>query len=144
MKRKKAFTLVELLIVIAILAILSTVSIIGYSSFTYKAKESNDIATLKQMNTVLDAGKMISDVDDEYDTLKLLVANGLYDFKTQKDNTRFVYDSFSKSILYVDDEGNILNKNTDNIGESSHWRKLGLLEKISDVTETINYQDYFN
>lgn len=87
---------------------------------------------------------MISDVDDEYDALKLLIANGLYDFKTQKDNTRFVYDSFSKSILYVDDESNILNKNTDNIGESSHWRKLGLLEEISDVTETINYQDYFN
>lgn len=37
----KGFTLVELLIVIAILAILATVSIIGYSSFTKRATESN-------------------------------------------------------------------------------------------------------
>ena len=56
-KIKKAFTLVELLVVIAILAILATVSIVGYNSFTKKAKESNDIVLVKQMNDILTASQ---------------------------------------------------------------------------------------
>ena len=56
-KIKKAFTLVELLVVIAILAILATVSIVGYNSFTKKAKVSNDTVLVKQMNDVLIASQ---------------------------------------------------------------------------------------
>lgn len=59
MKRKKGFTLVELLVVIAILAILSSVSVVGYLGFTKKAKESNAITEMKQMDTLL-RGKYLS------------------------------------------------------------------------------------
>ena len=59
-KIKKAFTLVELLVVIAILAILATVSIVGYNSFTKKAKVSNDTALVSQLNTLLKADSMVN------------------------------------------------------------------------------------
>ena len=71
-KIKKAFTLVELLVVIAILAILATVSIVGYNSFTKKAKVSNDTALVSQLNTLLKADSMVNgDAKTPTDALKI-------------------------------------------------------------------------
>ena len=53
MKTKKAFTLVELLVVIAILAILATATIVGFTAFTEKAKLSNLEGELKQVTELL-------------------------------------------------------------------------------------------
>ena len=52
-KKKKGFTLVELLVVIAILAILASVSVVGYLSFTKEAQISADEQAVTEMNTVL-------------------------------------------------------------------------------------------
>ena len=59
MKRqnKKAFTLVELLVVIAILAILASVAVVGYTSFLKNAAVSNDESVVAQMNRYLEALK---------------------------------------------------------------------------------------
>ena len=59
MKRqnKKAFTLVELLVVIAILAILASVAVVGYTSFIKNAAVSNDESLAAQMNRYLEALK---------------------------------------------------------------------------------------
>ena len=71
-KIKKAFTLVELLVVIAILAILATVSIVGYNSFTKKAKVSNDTALVSQLNTILKADAVINgNAETPTDALKV-------------------------------------------------------------------------
>ena len=66
-KMKKAFTLVELLVVIAILAILSTVAVIGYNSFNEKARLSNDQTTIQIMNGNLRAAT----VADEPETAQM-------------------------------------------------------------------------
>lgn len=58
---KKGFTLVELLVVIAILGILATVSVVGYSSFTQKAKQSVAQQELTQIHNYLFA----ADIDDD-------------------------------------------------------------------------------
>ena len=59
MKRqnKKAFTLVELLVVIAILAILASVAVVGYTSFLKNAALSKDDSTVTQLNRYLEALK---------------------------------------------------------------------------------------
>ena len=56
-QQKKAFTLVELLVVIAILAILASVAVVGYTSFMKNAAVSNDQALVTQLNHYLDALK---------------------------------------------------------------------------------------
>ena len=53
--KKKGFTLVELLVVIAILAILVTVSIIGYSAFVKNATKAKAEAELNQIITYVNA-----------------------------------------------------------------------------------------
>ena len=79
-KIKKAFTLVELLVVIAILAILATVSIVGYNSFTNKAKISVDQQAVAQMNTVLQADEVLNGVPESIDKVAdLLIENGYSD-----------------------------------------------------------------
>lgn len=55
--KKKGFTLVELLVVIAIVAILATVTVIGYTSFINKANMSADQQAVTQMNTILEAAQ---------------------------------------------------------------------------------------
>ena len=101
-KIKKAFTLVELLVVIAILAILATVSIVGYNSFTKKAKESNDIVLVKQMNDVLTASQqtdgnnstMTEALEDVlgagYDIEKLTPTTNEYDIAWDSKNDQMV------------------------------------------------------
>ena len=54
-KRRKEFTLVKLLVVIAILANISTVSYLG---FTNEAKKSNDLTELSQYKTIIE-GKLL-------------------------------------------------------------------------------------
>ena len=72
-QKKKAFTLVELLVVIAILAILATVSIIGYSSFIGRARKSNAQTEAAQANEVIIA-EVISTADGKAD----IGSTGLY------------------------------------------------------------------
>ena len=54
-KSGKGFTLVELLVTISILAILSTVSIVGYTSFIKKSAIEADESLVKQLNIFTDA-----------------------------------------------------------------------------------------
>ena len=56
MKRsKKGFTIVELVIVIAVIAILAAVLIPTFSSLINKAKESSDTALVKNLNIIMAA-----------------------------------------------------------------------------------------
>ncbi len=49
----EGFTLVELIIVIAILAILSSVAVVGYSAYVEKANKQADLLTIKQVEEAL-------------------------------------------------------------------------------------------
>ena len=53
--KKKGFTLVELLVVIAILAILASVSVVGYTAFIDKANESIARTELTQIRDFINA-----------------------------------------------------------------------------------------
>mgnify|MGYP004452492249 CR=1 FL=1 len=111
-KIKKAFTLVELLVVIAILAILATVSIVGYNSFTKKARVSNDTVLVKQMNDILYANKQTDDVnptmskaledvfDGGYDLTKLTPTTTNYNIMWDRANDQMVLADENLSFVY--------------------------------------------
>ena len=111
-KIKKAFTLVELLVVIAILAILATVSIVGYNSFTKKARVSNDTVLVKQMNDILYANSQTDDVnptmskaledvfDGGYDLTKLTPTTTNYNIMWDRANDQMVLADENLSYVY--------------------------------------------
>ena len=110
-KIKKAFTLVELLVVIAILAILATVSIVGYNSFTKKAKVSNDTVLVKQMNDVLFANQQTDDKNNTMtDALEDVFGAG-YDVEKLTPTTtnyNIVWDSENDQMVLLDDSKNVV------------------------------------
>ena len=111
--KKKGFTIVELVIVIAVIAILSAVLIPTFSNLVKKANESSDIQAVKNMNQFLlikeveDGNKpadSILDVYQLFDDSNYVVEN----YQPLYKGRYFFYDKQLNKILYVDEEGKVL------------------------------------
>ncbi|MDD5213136.1 MAG: type II secretion system protein [Candidatus Gracilibacteria bacterium] len=101
----KAFTLVELIIVITILAILTTIGFMSYQSHTSDARDSSRITSLKTVHkglTISYLKKQIYPTPDDYIDIVGVSKQGYVgetvskairgnSFKDPKDNTRFLY-----------------------------------------------------
>ena len=110
-KRRKAFTLVELLIVIAIIAVLSVVGLVGYSSFKKKAYISNDSALLEQLNLGLIADESINGKPKTMDkAIKLAAELGykMEDWVPQTKGAILLYNQETNRFVLVDEEYNDL------------------------------------
>ena len=104
-KMKKAFTLVELLVVIAILAVLASVAIVGYNAFTVKAEKSVDEQAVTQMNIVLSADEI---QDGKATTIeevrKVLIENGYNgQFETYYSGYKIVWLSDVNRLALIED-----------------------------------------
>lgn len=69
LKKTEGFTLVELIVVIAILGILTAIAVPAYSGYVKKASEAGDTQTLSAVNTAIAAAitennKVMADADD--------------------------------------------------------------------------------
>ena len=116
MKRsnKKGFTIVELVIVIAIIAILAAVLIPTFASLIQKANTSADIQAVRQMNTALamldatdkpeninDAIRALAEVKISLENYKPLVSE--MQFYWVKDINRVVYANEAFEVSYPDE-----------------------------------------
>ena len=145
-KKKKGFTLVELLVVIAILAILASVSVVGYLSFTKKANQSADEQAVTQMNTVLEAVNVNDKVDDIIQVFSILGEQGLSakDYKPLTANTAFywykdenkiiILDENTKKIIYPEKLQNV------DYGQGNLFALTGTVEKDPNFSTTPNTQ----
>lgn len=109
-RRRKGFTLVELLVVIAIIAILATVSIIGYTQFIKRANMSADQQAVTQMNTLLEGLDVNNEPDDVVDLWVYLNETGLNaeDYKPLTKDHYFFWDKSINRILLVDKENKVI------------------------------------
>ena len=107
---KKGFTIVELVIVIAVIAILAAVLIPTFSNLIKKANESSDIQAVREMNTFLTAEAILNGVDSILDVYDIFEASGfkVENYSPLVSGNEFFYDVELNQILYVDAEGKVL------------------------------------
>ena len=101
---KKGFTIVELVIVIAVIAILAAVLIPTFAGIIKKANTSADLQAVRQMNTILaaeDAYKGGLTINDAVAALKEAGLNG-DDYIALVSGRYFLYDVNENRIVYTE------------------------------------------
>ena len=154
MAKKKAFTIVELVIVIAIIAVLAAVLVPTFTSVVKKAKVSNDTQLVKNLNTALAAdaavnGKhatMQSALDAAfkfgYDVSKInATANG-NEILWDSANDVFCYLK-DGTVEYIPDSVSETNKITQNSDFYKLWKIYGAGETVPEAADQ-QYSIYLN
>lgn len=101
-RKRKAFTIVELVIVIGVIGTLSAILIPTFINLTEKANISSDQTLLRNINTVLSAQEIEGNIETTKDVYEVLDENGIpksaitakqsgYSFGYDKELNRFIY-----------------------------------------------------
>ena len=117
---KKGFTIVELVIVIAVVAILAAVLIPTFVSVTKKANESNDVQAARNMNTFLAAAKVTDEVDSILDVYDIFEDSGysVENYKPLYSGRHYYYDKQYNQIVYVNEADNTIIYPAEHKGET--------------------------
>ncbi|MCD7729028.1 MAG: prepilin-type N-terminal cleavage/methylation domain-containing protein [Clostridia bacterium] len=108
-KRKNGFTLVELSIVIAVIAILVAVLVPTFIALLDRANESVDSQLVSEMNTSLSISSAVNGKPESVgDAVDILVADG-YDesFTTKADNTVYKWDNEQNIVVLWNTKENV-------------------------------------
>lgn len=108
--KKRGFTIVELIIVIAVIAILAAVLIPTFSNLISRANESVDIQAARNMNTFLATAKYTDGVNSILDVYDVFEGSGfkVENYSPLYKGRHYYYDIGYNQILYVDDGGTVL------------------------------------
>ena len=101
--KKKGFTIVELVIVIAVIAILAAVLIPTFSSLVKKANLSADQQAVRQMNTALAIAGNPSDIDAAIDALAEAGYNSKENLQPVSTGYSFYWYESAKVVVLVKD-----------------------------------------
>ena len=119
--KKKGFTIVELVIVIAVIAVLSAVLIPTFSNLVRKANISSDTVLAKNLNTALSLYEAENEVATFEDALEGIKEHGylIANLNTKTSGCFFVWEKDTNQILLVDskDEYKVLFSVRDGYGE---------------------------
>ncbi len=140
MKRnnKKGFTIIELVVVIAVIAILAAVLIPTFSSIIKKANTSADIQAVNTMNKYLAIEEVTGNktIVDVYDALK---EGGMTakDYHPLASDTYFFWDSALNRIVYTDESYNIIYPENSGAVKANGWFSLSnTIKGDSNYTST--------
>ena len=143
--KKKGFTIVELVIVIAVVAILAAVLIPTFSNLIKKANESADIQALATMNKYLALEEVENKPEEIIDVYKAL---DKYDIKAETytplyKGRYYFYDLNLNKVLYVDETYKVIAPaEHKDIAKSTSWRSLnGQLNETEIVATSITYKE---
>ncbi len=99
---KRGFTIVELVIVIAVIAILAAVLIPTFASLIKKANESVDIRLVREMNTILKADEAVKGKPAGVDAVRAILAeNGIADFTPAMAEHAFAWDKEENVVVLI-------------------------------------------
>ena len=114
--KKKGFTIVELVIVIAVVAVLAAVLIPTFVNLTKKANAANDTVVAKNMNTALATYSAENGKPESFDEVILAIEEAGYllaNLNAKAEGNVYGWDSKNNQIVYIDAEGKVLYQNTD-------------------------------
>ena len=112
---RKGFTIVELVIVIAVIAILASVMIPTFSNIITKAQKNNDLILIRNIQTILECEKILRNgVIEEADAIKILEENGISISDTSYADYKIAWDESIHSFVLKDSQGNIVEDNGGN------------------------------
>ena len=130
---KRAFTIVELVIVIAVIAILAAVLIPTFTTLIDKANESNDIALVKNLNTALVSKEATDEVNTMQDALDAAYEYGYtVDKLTPSSSGDIVWDEVNNRFALIND-GKVVFGDGDVSEGASLWRIAKNTEDLSDT-----------
>ena len=151
---KRGFTIVELVIVIAVIAILAAVLIPTFSGLIKKANLSNDKSFVRNMNTTLAAEGALEKFDSAGDAIDALNRNGFGGkYNTYSTNFHYCY-SLENNRMYLLDDNNVVVYPEEEVAVSSLWGLYmdsrtsvtsGVTKYIAmtNITNSAHYNDVF-
>ena len=107
-KLKKGFTLVELVIVIAVIAVLAAVLIPTFSGIVQKSKVTADIQTCEAINTVIATADSMDEVVAEMEANDIPVSK----LTATAANHKFLWDETSKQMVLMNGKFEVVNETT--------------------------------
>ena len=113
---KKGFTIVELVIVIAVIAILAAVLIPTFASIVKKANAANDTVVAKNMNTALAEYSALNGKPETFDEVLTAIEEAGYvlaNLNAKADGNLYGWDKTNNQIVYIDAEGKTIYQNVD-------------------------------
>ena len=138
--KKKGFTIVELVIVIAVIAVLAAVLIPTFVNLTKKANQTADIQAVRNMNVFLAQAEALGEVDSILDVYEVFEESDyvVENYQPLYKGRYFYYDKQQKQILYVDENNKVLfPSNLEGTTQGANdWFSLSMEIKTEAVSDT--------
>ena len=143
-KNSKGFTIVELVIVIALIAILAAVLIPTFSNVINNAHESNDTIMVKNLNTILNAEEVKGNRADTMQEALDQAEEGGYKVEklTPASTGDILWDQKSNRFLLVNKKGEVVFRDESVTDEPDFTNKAYLYWKITKNAESDKAKGY--
>ena len=138
--KKKGFTIVELVIVIAVVAILAAVLIPTFSNLVKKANLANDQSMIRNMNTTLTTSEILEN-GFEYagDAIEALNNNGFTGKYTPYSSKHYYGYSLENNKMYLINDENEVIYPDNNVQVSNLWMlwSNNAIDKVANATKYV-------
>ena len=145
-KLKRAFTIVELVIVIAVIAILAAVLIPTFTTLIDKANQSADTSNVKNMNSILAMDETTNGKPKTMNEAVQVIREGGYDLEKLTPTGQgydIVWDQDANRLLMVNGEKVIFGETEKNAENTHLWVVVDSAEKIAATQYSVYLTDVF-